>query len=491
MGEELVILKMGIKRQVRNLFAVLIVSLLLQASVAVIERSDFIYQDKFNTDSKVTFKLKQVQKWFESQRLDHFDVTNNTTWRQRYWVADDYFDPSTGPIFLYICGEGACSGMPNMRSFPGVLAQQYKGLVLVLEHRFYGESQPFGTQDWSVERLRYLSVDQALEDLAYFIKWVKQTGQESVGIHNPWITVGGSYPGAVSAWFRYKYPHLTIGALASSAVINAIDDFWRYDDQLYTSVLNSKGCAADIVAVNKYIDDILQQGGQNATDLKASFKCDFMSDLEFVGYIGDIYAILVQYGHRSDLCSMLSTQKDVMGKIGALQQWSAQSLSTDGYTAESLRNTTYDPTKASRQWTWQICTEFGWFITASEYPDRRTRSGSITIDYYRQLCSDVFGVGTYPTVSEINLRFGGLQERSTNIIFTNGGEDGWKWASLLESENRNIYVIPINCANCAHCVDLRTPKPTDPKQLKLAQKRILAIMGNWIRDAKLNKSIVA
>jgi hypothetical protein len=36
------------------------------------------------------------------------------------------------------------------------------------------------------------------------------------------ITIGGSYPGALSGWFRYKYPHLTVGALASSGVVNAI-----------------------------------------------------------------------------------------------------------------------------------------------------------------------------------------------------------------------------------------------------------------------------
>lgn len=67
----------------------------------------------------------------------------------------------------------------------------------------------------------YLSSEQALKDLAYFLNEVNVNQLFNVN-NNPWIPIGGSYPGALSAWFRYKYPHLSIGAIASSAVILAI-----------------------------------------------------------------------------------------------------------------------------------------------------------------------------------------------------------------------------------------------------------------------------
>lgn len=72
--------------------------------------------------------------------------------------------------------------------------------------------------------MKLLTSEQALSDTAYFIKTL--TNKKMYGIsNNPWITVGGSYPGALSAWFRYKYPHLTIGSIASSAVVQAIENF--------------------------------------------------------------------------------------------------------------------------------------------------------------------------------------------------------------------------------------------------------------------------
>jgi len=72
--------------------------------------------------------------------------------------------------------------------------------------------------------MKLLNSEQALRDLAYFQQEIIRSKKFSVG-NNPWIPVGGSYPGALSAWYRYKYPHLTIGSIASSAVILAIEDF--------------------------------------------------------------------------------------------------------------------------------------------------------------------------------------------------------------------------------------------------------------------------
>jgi len=64
----------------------------------------------------------------------------------------------------------------------------------------------------------FLNSEQALRDLAYFIE--ATTNSNFLGItNNPWISVGGSYPGALSAWLREKYPHLVLASIASSAVI--------------------------------------------------------------------------------------------------------------------------------------------------------------------------------------------------------------------------------------------------------------------------------
>jgi anaerobic glycerol-3-phosphate dehydrogenase len=116
----------------------------------------------------------------------------------------------------------------------------------------------------------HLSSDQALADLAYFIQQMRDTHSHKIADNTPFITIGGSYPGALSAWFRYKYPHLTIGAIASSAVIQAIEDFSDFDEQMYLSALKSGDYC--VTAINNSIAEIESRLRTNATEYKKSFK---------------------------------------------------------------------------------------------------------------------------------------------------------------------------------------------------------------------------
>jgi hypothetical protein len=63
---------------------------------------------------------------------------------------------------------------------------------------------------------------------------------------NPWFVFGVSYPGALSAWFRLKFPHLTCGSLASSAVVLAVYNFTEFDQQVKIAI--SPSCLSFFVS---------------------------------------------------------------------------------------------------------------------------------------------------------------------------------------------------------------------------------------------------
>ncbi|KAJ8962947.1 hypothetical protein NQ314_005664, partial [Rhamnusium bicolor] len=158
-----------------------------------------------------------------TQKLDHFDPTNTMTWSQRYYTNNGFYDPSKRNIvFLMIGGESAASSA-WMNYGPWVAsARKYHALLFQLEHRFYGSSQPFS--DLSLENLRYLSSQQALADLAYFIVSMNEKYQLSSDVK--WILFGGSYSGSLAAWMRVKYPHLVHGVMSASGPLLAKLDFY-------------------------------------------------------------------------------------------------------------------------------------------------------------------------------------------------------------------------------------------------------------------------
>ncbi|KAL6988975.1 putative serine protease eda2, partial [Sarracenia purpurea var. burkii] len=85
-------------------------------------------------------------------------------------------------------------------------------------------------------------------------------------VENPWFVFGISYPGALSAWFRLKFPHLTCGSLASSAVVLAVYNFIEFDQQIGMSA--GTECKAALQEVNQLVEQKHTMIGQA---LKALF----------------------------------------------------------------------------------------------------------------------------------------------------------------------------------------------------------------------------
>ena len=75
-----------------------------------------------------------------------------------------------------------------------------------------------------------------------------------------WVVWGGSYPGALVAWFRSLYPNYAVAAWSSSGVINAIEDFENFYYDIYEATSKSGAdCPTRIQTITTYIENIFKQ----------------------------------------------------------------------------------------------------------------------------------------------------------------------------------------------------------------------------------------
>jgi len=85
----------------------------------------------------------------------------------------------------------------------------------------------------------------------------------------------------------------------------------------------------------------------------------------------------------------------------------------------------------------------------------------------------------FPAINRTQDNYGGNKIAASNIFFTNGWEDPWKWVTQLTDRleiNQRSRVS--DCIGCGHCADLYTPKSDDPLSLKETRQQVY----NWITD---------
>ena len=108
--------------------------------------------------------------------IDHFTShgADSPTYPMRYLVDRTYFNAETGPILFYAGNEGdVWSFFDNSGFMTKTLAERFGALVVFGEHRYFGESMPYGAASFEKQNLTMLSVEQAMWDYVDLIKFIK------------------------------------------------------------------------------------------------------------------------------------------------------------------------------------------------------------------------------------------------------------------------------------------------------------------------------
>ena len=150
------------------------------------------------------------------------------------------------------------------------------------------------------------------------------------------------------------------------------------------------------------------------------------------------------------------------------------------YDTRMSSSTVIDTYSSARPWTFQYCTEYGWFQVPSE--DNVMRSEYLSMPFWPEMCERTFeglDMTNRPKARDTTIDQGGLDIGVENIFFANGTEDPWKWATRMTSNEALNQVARVSeCNDCGHCVELYTPSDDDPEALKETRQMVL----DWVDD---------
>lgn len=133
-----------------------------------------------------------------------------------------------------------------------------------------------------------------------------------------------------------------------------------------------------------------------------------------------------------------------------------------------------------RQWYWLQCTQLGLFSVTDN--DTWLPNG-LEPEYHLQKCADIFGpryeaIVLNPAVRQLQLQFGSLEQRISNILYTNGAIDPWLHNGILAThpEDRAQALLTPNVAKSA---DLHSIADTDSVDLREVKQSIQAQIVVW------------
>ncbi|OTB00961.1 hypothetical protein M426DRAFT_266744 [Hypoxylon sp. CI-4A] len=479
-----------------------------------------------------------------AQFIDH-DNPDFGTFDQTYWYDATYWKGPGSPVVLFTPGETAATGYASYltdRGLPGMIAKEVGGAVVIIEHRYWGNSTPFETQ--STENLQYLTLDQAIADFVHFARTVRLPF-DSNGTSNapkaPWIWSGGSYSGALGAWIESLAPGTFWATHASSAPVQAIYDYWEYFDPVQQGM--PKNCSEDYSAIIDYVDSVFTYGTQEEqADLKELFGLQDLAHLDDAAStisspIWSWQGIQFVSGYSSffQMCDAIegvtsnsttwSNSTNGIGVKKALpnfakwfksqylpkycsgygyEEWAdPDSVACfDTYNAASPMFTDHSGSNSfGRTWEWMVCNEPLFYYQTGAPINRPTVfSRLVNAEYYQRQCdlffpqegSYTYGSALGKTSTDTNAHTKGWDlpdylNTTSRIFWVNGEFDPWRSSSVAsefrpDGPLKNTATAPsVVIPGAHHCNDLASSNAVNPG-VKDTQDRVIKQMKTWVDE---------
>ncbi|KAG2127725.1 serine carboxypeptidase S28-domain-containing protein [Suillus bovinus] len=456
--------------------------------------------------------------YYFDQLIDH----NNPdlgTFQQRYWMSWEYYEPG-GPIILMTPGETDADGYEGYltnETINGLIAQQQNGATVLVEHRFFGYSNPY--DNLTSQSLALLTIQQAIDDLEYFVNTVDlpMPGGDAVKPGQaPWILIGGSYSGALTAWTMVNKPGLFWAAYASSAVVEAITDYYGY----FTPVREymPQNCSSDVEAVIAYLDGLYAANDTAGIQtLKEAFGLgdvvhvdDFASALQY--NLFDWQSLQPDVGPGAMFfvfCDALEVKNGVnagpegWGLENAIYSWGnfwnttyynyvcgSEDAETclGTYNASQSYWTNVTINEANRSWFWMVCNQVGWYQVGPPEGQPAIVSRILQPIYEERQCVNMFpqafAYPPQPSTAQTDMMYGGWNLDVPHLFFANGLRDPWREVTVSADglDKANTTSMPIYEGDGFHCSDLITENGVVDQTIAVVQEAGLMYMKEWLAE---------
>ena len=459
---------------------------------------------------------------WHTQTLDHFaysSATYDKTFKQRVFVCgEDKWNPGQ-PIFFYCGNEANVELYVRHTGLMWENQEAFNAVLVFAEHRYYGESLPFGNQSLKGTNIAWMNHEQALGDYAEVLRWFKETRKAET---SKAVAFGGSYGGMLASWMRMKYPTSIVGSIAASAPIYGFpgsglgswnevgpdfgQGFWEVVTRDATPAAGARlNCDSAVRQAFAAVFEKAKTTAGRAQLQKIFHTCtapDSAHQVEALAfllmYAWDMMS-MGNYPYPSDYITnggpilpafpvRVACEK-MVDAGGVVEKNADLLLARLAQAADLFNNATkkiqcYDVTdpdlEHDPQWDFQFCTNM--LCQETYYGRDGVRDMfwkyEFNMTFVQEHCQKKWGI--QPRPFWIATQYGPIQSvgNYSNIVFSNGAYDPWIAGGM--TKNVSDTVVAYIVEEGAHHLDLMFSNPQDPQSVKDARAFELANIRKWL-----------